>query len=307
MENKARYTLVGFFIFIFTIAMVGFILWLARYDVKELKAKEFRVYSKVSIAGLHKNSIVEYKGLDIGIIKEIRIDPKNLEQIEIILKITKPEIIKTNSYARIQSLGVTGNKIIEIDGGTADAKLLEAKDSSYAILPLKKSFLAKITTKAGDISEQINSILMKFEMLLSEENINNFNKILSNSNKTTENFNITLKKIDSLLDNEIHQTMTNLNKTVKEDLKASLNRFNALSSNISNLSLDVQNIINEDVKILLENLNETSESTKNVDEVLEQVNTTLEKIDTTIEDFEQNGGDMLFKTRETNFGPGEKQ
>lgn len=144
MENKARYTVVGLFVLIFTVAMIAFILWLARYDVKEISAKEFRVYSKISIAGLNENSIVEYKGLDIGTVDKIQVDPKNLEQIEIILKITKPEVIKADSYVLIQSQGVTGNKIIEIEGGTKEAKALVPKDDSYIVLPLKKIFFRQI-------------------------------------------------------------------------------------------------------------------------------------------------------------------
>lgn len=314
MENKARYTLVGFFIFIFTVAMVGFILWLARYDVKEMNAKEFRVYSKTSIAGLHKNSIVEYKGLDVGSVKDIRIDPKNLEQIEIILKITNPQIVKTNSFATIQSLGVTGNKIIEIDGGTVEAKELISKDNTYSVLPLKKSFFDTITTKAGDIGSQIEVVLKRFEELLNKENIENFNKILNNSNKSTENFNEMLLKINTLLDDGVEKTINNLNtttqsinKVVQDDLKQSLQRFNTLSSDMSNLSLEVQDIINKDVKILLENLNKTATSTQNIDKVIYQLDNTLEKIDTTMDNFEQNGGDMIFKTREVTYGPGEKQ
>ena len=54
MENKARYTVVGLFVLVFTIAMVLFILWLARYDIEEINAKEYRLYSKTSIGGLNK-------------------------------------------------------------------------------------------------------------------------------------------------------------------------------------------------------------------------------------------------------------
>ncbi|PLY04177.1 MAG: hypothetical protein C0625_17065 [Arcobacter sp.] len=312
MENKARYTIVGLFVLVFTIAMVAFILWLARYDANEINAKEFRLYSKSSIAGLNKNSIVEYKGLDIGTVNSIEIDPKNLEQIEIILKITKPNIIKTNSYAIIQSQGVTGNKTIEIEGGTQEAKLLEPKKGSFSIIPLKKSFLDKLTSSAGNISSQIETVLKRFEILLSDKNIENIDQILINTNSSTKNLEETMLKVNDIVGNSLVKTLKNIDSmtnsidvVVKEDITKTIKKIDTLSQNFNFLSEDIHTIITSDVKNLIKDLRKTVNSTQNIDKVLDELENTLQKIDTTVEDFSQNGGDMIFKTRKVNYGPGE--
>jgi len=312
LENKARYTVVGLFVLVFTISMVLFILWLARYDIEEINAKEYRLYSKSSIGGLNKNSIVEYKGLDIGIVEKIQINPKNLEEIEIILKITKPEVVKENSFAIVQSQGVTGNKIIEIDGGTVDSKLLEEKDSSYAVIPLKKSFLDKITSSAGNISEQVESILKRFEKLLNEKNLNNIDTILSNTNKSTKDFDSMLLKVNKLIDSSLIETLNNVNKmtssidnVVKNDISKTVNNVDKLSKNLNVLAKDIQSIVNSDVKILIKELQKTATSSQDIDKVLNELENTLEKIDSTVDEFSKNGGDMIFKTRQVTYGPGE--
>ena len=314
MENKARYTIVGLFVLIFTIAMILFILWLARYDLEEINAKEFRLYSKTSIAGLNKNSIVEYKGLDIGTVNEIRIDPKNLEQIEIVLKITNPSVIKTNSYAIVQSQGVTGNKLIEIEGGTKEAELLETKEGSFAIIPLKKSFIDKLTSSAGNITSQIESVLKRFEVLLNDKNMQNIDQILVNTNSSTKNLEQTMLKVNNLIENSLVTTLKNIDNmtnsidlVVKKDIAKTITKINSLSENFNLLSKDVSSIINNDVKALIQELKQTAKSTQGIDKVLNDLENTLEKIDTTVEDFSQNGGDMIFKTRKVNYGPGENQ
>lgn len=314
MENKARYTIVGLFVLIFTIAMILFILWLARYDLEEINAKEFRLYSKTSIAGLNKNSIVEYKGLDIGTVNEIRIDPKNLEQIEIVLKITNPSVIKTNSYAIVQSQGVTGNKLIEIEGGTKEAELLETKEGSFAIIPLKKSFIDKLTSSAGNITSQIESVLKRFEVLLNDKNMQNIDQILVNTNSSTKNLEQTMLKVNNLIENSLVTTLKNIDNmtnsidlVVKKDIAKTIRKINSLSENFNLLSKDVSSIINNDVKALIQELKQTAKSTQGIDKVLNDLENTLEKIDTTVEDFSQNGGDMIFKTRKVNYGPGENQ
>lgn len=312
MENKARYTLVGLFVLILSIAMLLFIVWLAKYDNEQINAKEYRLYSKVSIGGLNKNSIVEYKGLDIGIVEKIQINPKNLEEIEIILKITKPEVIKTDSYAIIQSQGVTGNKIIEIDGGTTQSKLLTSKQNSYSIIPLQKSFIDKITSSAGNISEQIETVLKRFELLLNEKNINNINHILSNTNKSTKDFDEMILKVNKLIDSSVVKTLSNLDKmtssidkVVKNDISKTVNNINTTSNNLNSLAKDIQSIVNEDIKDLIKDLKKTANSSQDIDKVLDELEITLHKIDSTVENFNENGGDMIFKTRKINYGPGE--
>ena len=312
MENKARYTIVGLFVLVFTVAMVVFILWLARYDAQKINAKEFRLYSKISIAGLNKNSIVEYKGLDIGTVEDIRIDPKNLEQIEIVLKITNPSVIKINSYAIVQSQGVTGNKIIEIEGGTQEAQLLDVKDNSFQIIPLKKSFFDKLTSSAGNITTQIETVLKRFEILLNDKNIQNIEQILVNTNHSSKNLNETMLSINNLVEKELVRTLNNvdkmtnsIDKVVKKDIAKTIKKIDSLSNNFNILSKDVQQIVNNDVKALIKDLRKTTKSSQNIDVVLDELENTLHKINETVEDFNSNGADKLFITREVKYGPGE--
>lgn len=314
MENKARYTVVGLFVLLFTIAMVLFILWLARYDIEEINAKEFRLYSKSSVAGLTKNSIVEYKGLDIGTVDKIQIDPKNLEQIEIILKITNPSVIKTDSYAIVQSQGVTGNKIIEIEGGTHNAKPLSMERKSYAVIPLRKSFLDKLTSSAGNITTQIETVLKRFEVLLNEKNMQNIEQMLVNANSSSKSIDEMMIKVNNLIETSLINTLknidnmtNNIDSVVKKDISKTIKKIDSLSQNFNLLSKDIHTIVNNDVKALINDLRKTAKSSQDIDRVLDELENTLEKIDTTVEEFSSNGGDMIFKTRAVNYGPGEKE
>jgi len=315
LENKAKYTLVGLFVLTFTIAMIAFVLWLARYDVNDISAKEYRIYSTSSISGLNKNSIIQYKGLNIGTVKDIRVNPKNLEEIEIILKITHPQLIKTNSYAIIESQGVTGNKLVEIAGGTQDAKVLEQdKNSTFTVIPLKKSFIDKITSSAGNITSDIEVILKKFDLLLNPKNIENIENILKNSSSSTKNLNILLEKANKLIETSLPKTLNNIDKmtnsiddVVKTDISNVAKEVDNLAKSFNSISSDIKTIVNEDVKYLINDLRKTAKSSQNIDNVLDKLENSIEKIDSTIEDFNENGGNMIFNTRKIQYGPGEER
>lgn len=312
MENKARYTLVGFFVLSFSIAMVLFILWLARYDSQKSSALQYRIYSTTSIAGLNEKSIVEYKGLDIGLVEKIQINPNNHEQIEIILSITHPQIIKTDSYALIQSQGITGNKTIEIDGGGKDSQNLLPNKEGFAIIPIQPSFLEKITNDAGDITTQINLALQKINYLLNEENLQSIENILHNTDKSTKNFDVMVSKVNTLLDTSLQSTLKNidslsknLDTIVAKDVHNAVNNFDQLTQNLNDLSKNINTLIKQDIKPMINEFHTTAHSTQGVDKVLTDLQRTLQKVDNTLDNFNQNGGNIIFQTRDIKYGPGE--
>lgn len=292
MENKARYTLVGVFVLFFTVCLVAFALWLAKYGEHHQKSSQYRMYVKESVSGLSKNSLVFYKGLEVGIVKTIHINPNNLEEIEIIINIYNSHLIKEDTYAKIESQGVTGNKTIELSGGTQDSKVLPLNNKGYAIIPVQASLLSKLTSQASNITDKMNITLEKINKLLNEENINNFNKLLKNTELSSNNFNEFINELRSL---------------VQSNVKNSMIKIDTMSDNVSTLSKDINTFIKKDLKHTLKQFERTLDETQDIDIILDEFKRTLEKINTTLDDVNENKGNMFFETREISYGPGENQ
>jgi len=290
LENKARYTLVGLFIIVFLSSLILFILWQAKYSFKDEQSYQYRVYTKTSIAGLNVDSFVEYKGLSIGTVKKIRIDPQNQEQIEIILNITHPTIIKEDSYATIQSQGITGNKNIEIDGGTISSKAVIPKEDSYKIIPLQQSFFDNLTASAQDMTQNINLTLLQINKLLSNKNIQNIQNTLTSLEDNSKSFNNTIEKLNTILDTNAPNTLSNIDTLTKE---------------WTSLSIEIKDLLSKDIKTLLSKANSTMDSTANLEEIFSNIQNTIEKVDTTLDNINENGGDIIFKTRNIKYGPQE--
>lgn len=292
MENKARYTLVGLFIIVFLLSLVAFILWQTKYNFKDSQSYEYRLYTQNSVAGLNKNSFVEYKGLSIGIVKDIRINPKNLQQIEIILKIDNPSMIKENSFATIQSQGITGNKNIEIGGGTQEAKDLLPKENSFEILHLEQSFFDNLTASAQDITQNINLTLYQINKLLKDSNIQHIDGLLKSLEHNSNQFNTTIEKLNTLLETNAPNTLAGIDTLTKE---------------WSSLSIDLKELIKNDITKLITKANNTLDSTANLEDIFLNIENTIEKVDTTLDNLNENGGDIIFKTRDIKYGPQERQ
>lgn len=298
METKAKYTLVGFFVLTFSLALVAFVLWLARYDVNEQHFKEYRLYMTQSVAGLNTNSIVYYKGLDVGFIKDIRINPKNQEEIEIVLRISQPNLIKVDSYASIESQGITGNKTVELGGGSQGAKMLMPNDEGFATIALKESFLSSLTSKASNIGEKFDVLLSRVNMLLNNQNLHNVEKILDNTQRSTKSFNTMVNNLNQVVKTNLTSSLQNLDHSLKQ--------IDKLANNWDKVGNNVNELIRDDIKTLLNEFKNTANSAQNIDGVIDGFEQTLEKLNQTLENFNENGGDLLFKTREIHYGPGER-
>lgn len=297
MENKVSYTIVGLFVLSLLIGIILFVLWLTRYNLDNENIKYYKIYAKESISGLEKNSLVTYKGIDIGQVQKVNIDKNNIEQIEISIYVSDYRMVKENSFAIIQSKGISGNKFIEIVGGTNDSKTLAINENGFGIIPVKLSFVDELSSSAEKMTGKFESILNKIDTLINEKTINNINGIFNNINKSTQHlyheqmsFDILLEKMNSLLSK---QNTKSINESI---------------INVKKISDKMNDIIENDVKKVLRDVNK---SINNINSNSLNFNTSLNKfedlmlnIDYKINDFSDNAG-KIFQVRELKYGPGE--
>ena len=184
MYSKINYTIVGIFVLIFTTGMIWFAFWLAKYGLQ----KEFDYYKiqmSESVSGLSKDSTVKLRGVDVGSISKIGINPKDVEKVEIVLKINKGTPIKEDMVVSTEMYGVTGISYLQITGGTNEAKTLEPTEDYIPIIATAPSWLNKTTKGLGTLAERVTLLVNKGQKLLSEKNIDTLGKVFESTEKIT--------------------------------------------------------------------------------------------------------------------------
>ena len=84
MYSRVNYTIVGIFVLMFGAGLIWFAFWLAKYGIHR-EFDTYKLYMTESVAGLSKDSVVKLRGVDIGRVSEIRINPDNIENVEVFL------------------------------------------------------------------------------------------------------------------------------------------------------------------------------------------------------------------------------
>lgn len=170
METRANYILVGGFILVLVAGLFVFILWVVK-PASEAANVTYLIYFDETVSGLNAGSTVRYRGVPVGTVADIRIDPDNFQRIRVTVSLKRDTPIKTDAIAYLRLEGVTGQRSIEIEGGSAEAPLLAAlPGQKYPVIPSKPSSLETLLGGAPQLLEEATLAAKEVADLLNEEN-----------------------------------------------------------------------------------------------------------------------------------------
>lgn len=238
METRASYLLVGTFVLVLVAAGFVFILWIAKAQVSR-ETTTYLTYFTTAVTGLQTGSVVRYRGIPVGDVTRIRIDPKNPEQIEVTMELDSTTPIKTDSVATLESQGITGVAFIQIRGGRRDSPTLVAqKGERYPVIKSQGSGFEKILTDFPKLLQNLNTLAESANQVLNEKNREAISVTLENVAKIAKTVGDREKDIDSVLSSTT-QTLASINGLVTDlrpvvtDLQSGVTSFTAMTTNVN--------------------------------------------------------------------------
>jgi len=303
MYSRVNYTIVGLFVLLFGIGMVAFSFWLAKYGMQE-KYDVYKVYMTESVAGLSKDSVVKLHGVDVGRVKDIRIDPKDIERVEILLNIKHGVPIKEDMVAHTTMLGVTGLLAIEIDGGTNKAKTLKPRPGYIPVIKSSSSWFNTTKKDIGTLADRLSDLVEQADKLLSDENLDHFHAVLKNTevltakgsglidetNATLQTFQTSIKKLNKDVD-----AITQVFKEVGDETVPTVKKLMETTRNFNRVTLKVERTLDRGDYNLK----------KIFEPMLIEIEILSNQIDDLAKELKQSPSDILFKSRKNRRGPGE--
>ena len=266
MESKINYTLVGLFVFLLTAGLITFAYWLGKHGGKQ-EYTPYLVYMSESVAGLSTDASVKYKGVNVGTVEQLRINPHNSEEVELRLQIVHSTPIKADTTAQLKSFGITGLAFIELSGGSKDAPLLKTSADEVPVIPATPSTFIKMYASLEQLIKQSTLAMVKFDRILSEENLDNITSIIAETQLLVKDIRGQLQGLQEFVDNgvvmekqitmtfekianasESIQTMAgsfehnyaDLGHNMRQDVQQSLELFNQLLYDLDILAADLQ-------------------------------------------------------------------
>lgn len=292
MENRINYTIVGLFVVLFGTGLAAFVFWLEKYGAED-NLIYYRTYIKESVSGLSNDASVKYRGVDVGIVESIRINPKNSEEVELLLRVKKETPIKEDMVTVLKFYGLTGLAFIEIEGGSKESPLLVSLKDEIPVINSAQSIYTRLNESLPEIAQQLSTALGKIDTLLNKRNLENIHDTISNIKEISLYVKNYKDEIDLLIDRGV---------VMEEKVISSFDKLNDASDAVKLMA----NSFNTSLQRGDYNIRNMSTPTfEHTNERLDQLKSLLTELEEAVLSIQRSPRDLLFKQAAPRLGPGE--
>ena len=296
-------------------------------DLLRRKKVEYTSHFKFA-GGLEPGSLVRYGGLKVGTVESAALDPADSTLIKVVLGLQPGTPVKTNSQARISSLGFLGENYVEVSPGTRSAALLPAGSEIPAmeIVQLSDVFnnVNNITVNATKLVNDLDA-----QVLVLAKNANDLiislNDVASPANKA--HFASVLASTDEMLKESrphIERTLANLDALsakmgpTLDNVNGTLGKADKLTDHLDAVVVENRKAIHDTVlrlqtslakaEQMIDDLDDTLGANRgNLDETIENIRITSENLREFTENVKQHPFSLIrIKTEKDRLPPGEK-
>jgi phospholipid/cholesterol/gamma-HCH transport system substrate-binding protein len=185
MQRQINYALVGLFVILLGAAWLAISLWLALGDFS-VQYKTYRVYLDESVSGLYIDAPVKYRGVEIGKVSEIRLNPAVTGQVQLTLDIDASAPIKEDTIAVLTVQGLTGIAFVDLSGGSLESPPLQAEAGEpFPVIRTGPSFFARLDTSGTELMTNLNVLAHGLANVVDADGAQALREILANIRQVT--------------------------------------------------------------------------------------------------------------------------
>jgi phospholipid/cholesterol/gamma-HCH transport system substrate-binding protein len=188
MEKKINYAMVGLFVIVLGATWLAISLWLALGDFSTQYTR-YHAYMDESVSGLYLDAPVKYRGVEIGKVRDIKLNPTVPGQVQLALDIESEVPIKEDTIAVLTVQGMTGIAFVDLTGGSLASAPLEAEDDQfYPVIQSGPSFFSRLDMSGTKLIGNLNILANALAKVLDAEGTQTLREILDNINSITAAF-----------------------------------------------------------------------------------------------------------------------
>ncbi len=285
MSSKGEQVWVGLFVLIAAALLIGTALSVA--GTFSRGSIPHRSYFKFA-GGLEPGTAVRYGGMKAGSVQGVRVDPNDSTRIEVDFNVGRNIPLKTDSVAKISTLGPLGDNYVELTTGTRRAPLAQPGSVVKSAETVNFSDLGDMV---GNLEPMVQQVLQKLNQRLDELQVTvaRANDLLNDRNRANVSASLAnvsamvaedRPKIAGTLDNV--QTVSARLAPLLDDLKKTMAEANDTLGHIDAVVLENRQDLRTSVAELRQTLFTASAVVDQIDQTLDynadNIDQTLENI-----------------------------
>lgn len=204
MENKSYAFAAGLFALLLGAAALLAVYWLNGSKDAE---HDYIVVTKQNIGGLNPQAQVRYRGIRVGKVSDIRLDPEDYSNILVTISVNDDVPLTRGTVAKLNYQGVTGLAHILLLETGKDNEPLVPNDDQPPRITMIPSLLEELGETGMATLKQARQLMASANAMLDDGNRANVKATLANIEAASgqmkpvlENLNTTLQQVRKLLD-----------------------------------------------------------------------------------------------------------
>jgi phospholipid/cholesterol/gamma-HCH transport system substrate-binding protein len=181
METHARYVLIGLFSLLVAGGAVLFALWLGKANLAG-GYHQYEVVFSESVSGLSIGSPVQYSGIKVGDVLNLRLDPSDPGKVLARIRVATDTPVKQDTQAKLTLSGITGTSFIQLSSSNAanSPPLTATAGDKVPRIIAEQSSMSRLMNNGKDLFGNINDLLGNANRMFSPENAERINQTLNN-------------------------------------------------------------------------------------------------------------------------------
>jgi len=185
VEARLNHLVAGIFVLLFGAAVIAAGIWLAT-DRDPADHRLYRIYVETSAPGLERNATVTYRGIEVGRIQEVGIDPANPARIRATLSVRSDVPVRRGTTATLQSQPLTRRASLSLSGPEPGAPRLTApKGEPYPVIPFQPSFWSRLDGEVEATLDAFRTLLTDLGRIVDADNRDSISRTLTHVEEVT--------------------------------------------------------------------------------------------------------------------------
>ena len=299
MESRAYTLIAGLFALLLGAGLIASFWWLGNTHTKQ---NHYQAVSHQPISGLNDHAAVLYRGVKVGHVEKIELDPNDPLAINLTLSIDSSLHLTRSTYGHLASQGLTGLASIELDDSGQDKTPLGDNK-----IPMQESDMTTLLTSGKNIVGRLEKLIENVDKLAnnSDKLIKNADKFVGDTDQLIGDAHKLTRNMNAMLDDKgkqrIVRIMENLEQASNELqplLKSSAATVDAVHPALARINTSLDEITRIGITV-------NDETLPRILQLTQQLNQDAQSMNRLINTFEQHPESVIFGKPRAEPGPGE--